>query len=91
MDYKSSKSKDNAFFEKFGQTPPELNIHLTEEEREKYRKQALEGHVCKYYQMGNRIICEEGENEHGRIIPINKMLVETKNGVPVFTEFTISS
>lgn len=91
MDYASSKNKENSWFEKFGHKLPEISLHLTEEERESYRRQALEGHSCKYFQMGNRIICQEGENEHGKIIATDLMLVETRNGQPILQKHIISS
>lgn len=90
MNYANSKAKEDKIYEKWGQPLPEVVPHVTEEEREKYRKQALEGHKCDYFQMGNRIICQEGENEHGRIIATNKMLKETKDSVPILIDFPIS-
>lgn len=84
--------RSDDFYIKRGVEPPERishGIHDNPEELEKLMKKNLEGHVCKWYQRGNEISCEEGEFTHGkRIDP--KLRLKTPGGpTPELIPFVI--
>lgn len=72
--------KGDQWYRYKGVEPPERFPHLTEDELAKIREEIAANHRCVWKQKGNIIFCEEGEYEHGRVLPSQTMIARDPDG-----------
>lgn len=93
-EYPEYKDKVDNWYLYKGAKPPERIPHgVSEDDIDQLLIENLQSqnHQCSWTQSGNRLKCDQGQYEHGKVIPVGKMLNGQKGNTPILRDVVISA
>lgn len=87
-----SNLPEDKFYLWKGAKPPERISHgISEDDIDEKLAKNIAGHQCRWYQRGNELVCDIGDNEHGKRIPTGKMLDGQNGNIPVLRDVSFGA